>query len=78
MALLGVLAGICGPLFLSAMSATGHAFRSLRLPPPLQLALGGLIVGLLSLLFPEVWGNGYSVVQALLSARRACCWSARF
>jgi CIC family chloride channel protein len=68
MALLGVLAGICGPLFLWAMQATGHAFRSLRLKPPLQLALGGLIVGLLSLLFPEVWGNGYSVVQSLLSA----------
>ena len=26
---------------------------------------------LLSLLFPQVWGNGYSVVQALLSARAA-------
>ena len=50
------------------MTATGHAFRSLRLKPPLQLALGGLIVGLLSLLFPQVWGNGYSVVQALLIA----------
>ena len=49
------------------MTATGHAFRSLRLKP-LQLALGGLIVGLLSLLFPQVWGNGYSVVQALLIA----------
>lgn len=68
MALLGVLAGICGPLFLWTMSASGHAFRSLRLTPPLQLALGGFIVGLLSLLFPEVWGNGYSVVQSLLSA----------
>ncbi|MBZ4217860.1 chloride channel protein, partial [Klebsiella aerogenes] len=34
----------------------------------LQLAFGGLIVGLLSLLFPQVWGNGYSVVQALLIA----------
>ncbi|SUI33595.1 Voltage-gated ClC-type chloride channel ClcB [Serratia grimesii] len=45
MALLGILAGVCGPLFLWAMSASGHAFRSLRLKPPLQLALGGLIVG---------------------------------
>lgn len=68
MALLGVLAGISGPLFLWAMAASGQAFRSLNLIPPLQLALGGLIVGLLSLLFPEVWGNGYSVVQSLLNA----------
>ena len=35
---------------------------------PWQLALGGLIVGLLSLLTPKVWGNGYSVVQAFLLA----------
>ncbi|HGH7265241.1 TPA: chloride channel protein, partial [Serratia marcescens] len=68
MALVGVVAGAGGPLFLWLMTATGHAFRSLRLKPPLQLALGGLIVGLLSLLFPQVWGNGYSVVQALLIA----------
>ncbi|KEY57627.1 voltage-gated ClC-type chloride channel ClcB [Serratia sp. DD3] len=68
MALLGILAGICGPLFLWGMAASGRAFRSLNLKPPLQLALGGLIVGLLSLLYPEVWGNGYSVVQSLLSA----------
>ncbi|WP_337049065.1 voltage-gated ClC-type chloride channel ClcB [Serratia fonticola] len=68
MALVGILAGVCGPLFLWAMAASGRAFRSLNLIPPLQLALGGLIVGLLSLLYPEVWGNGYSVVQSLLSA----------
>lgn len=68
MALLGGLAGFCGPLFLRGMTASGHAFRSLNLSPPLQLALGGMIVGLLSLIFPEVWGNGYSVVQSLLSA----------
>ncbi len=57
MALVGVVAGAGGPLFLWLMTATGHAFRSLRLKPPLQLALGGLIVGLLSLLFPQVWGQ---------------------
>lgn len=67
MALLGGLAGISGPLFLKGMAASGHAFRSLNLSPPLQLALGGIIVGLLSLIFPEVWGNGYSVVQSLLT-----------
>ena len=33
---------------------------------PWQLALGGLIVGGLSLITPAVWGNGYSVVQSYL------------
>ncbi|EGO8463192.1 hypothetical protein ERU12_07005 [Escherichia coli] len=31
-------------------------------------ALGGLIVGLLSLFTPAVWGNGYSTVQSFLTA----------
>ncbi|MBE8856344.1 voltage-gated ClC-type chloride channel ClcB, partial [Enterobacter hormaechei] len=43
-------------------------FLRLKLSPPWQLALGGLIVGLLSLLTPKVWGNGYSVVQAFLQS----------
>lgn len=68
MAMLGIIAGFTGPLFLMLMQYSSNFFHHLRLPPPLQLALGGLIVGGLSILFPEVWGNGYSVVQSLLTA----------
>lgn len=68
MATLGIIAGFTGPLFLMLMQYSSNFFHHLRLPPPLQLALGGLIVGGLSILFPEVWGNGYSVVQSLLTA----------
>lgn len=62
----GLLAGVCGPLFIWLMSASHRLFLSLKLSPPLQLAAGGLIVGVLSLLTPDVWGNGYSVVQGFL------------
>ncbi|MCE9993523.1 voltage-gated ClC-type chloride channel ClcB [Enterobacter asburiae] len=65
---IGLLAGVCGPLLMWLMTASHALFLRLRLSPPLQLALGGLIVGLLSLLTPKVWGNGYSVVQAFLLA----------
>lgn len=44
----GVLAGLCGPLLLTLMNACHRGFVSLKLAPPWQLALGGLIVGLLS------------------------------
>ena len=50
------------------MAFSHSLFLRLRLSPPWQLALGGAIVGLLSLLTPDVWGNGYSVVQAFLLA----------
>ncbi|WP_431621278.1 voltage-gated ClC-type chloride channel ClcB [Enterobacter hormaechei] len=61
----GLLAGVCGPWL---MAASHRLFLRLKLSPPWQLALGGLIVGLLSLLTPKVWGNGYSVVQAFLQS----------
>lgn len=64
----GVLAGLCGPLLLTLMNACHRGFVSLKLAPPWQLALGGLIVGLLSLFTPAVWGNGYSTVQSFLTA----------
>lgn len=62
----GLLAGVCGPLLMWLMNAAHSLFLRLKLSPPWQLALGGLIVGLLSLLTPAVWGNGYSVVHASL------------
>lgn len=62
----GLLAGLCGPLFIWLMSFSHQCFVRLRLTPPWQLALGGIIVGLLSLITPAVWGNGYSVVQSYL------------
>ena len=61
-----LLAGLCGPLFIWLMGYSHGCFVRLRLSPPWQLALGGLIVGLLSLIAPAVWGNGYSVVQSYL------------
>lgn len=64
----GVLAGLCGPLLLTLMNACHRGFVSLKLAPPWQLALGGLIVGLLSLFTPAVWGNGYSTEQSFLTA----------
>ncbi|WP_432661259.1 voltage-gated ClC-type chloride channel ClcB [Salmonella enterica subsp. enterica serovar Enteritidis] len=62
----GLVAGLCGPLLMWLMTASHNSFLRLKLSPPWQLALGGLIVGLLSLLTPTVWGNGYSVVQSFL------------
>ena len=54
------------PLFMWLMTTSHNVFLRLKLSPPWQLALGGLIVGLLSLLTPAVWGNGYSVAQSYL------------
>jgi CIC family chloride channel protein len=65
---LGVLAGVLAPQFLRALDLGKAAFRQVRLPLPARLGLGGLIVGVVSVWVPEVWGNGYSLVNSLLHA----------
>lgn len=65
----GLATGIAAPLFLHALDLSRAAFSRLKLPPYLALALGGLIVGLISLAEPRVWGNGYAVVDSILHDR---------
>jgi CIC family chloride channel protein len=65
-ALLGVLVGAGAALFLRGLGAGRQLFSKLPLPLPLRLGLGGLVVGLISIEWPEVWGNGYSVVNSML------------
>jgi CIC family chloride channel protein len=64
--LLGILAGIAAPQFLRLLAFSKQTFTKTALPLPLRLGLGGLLVGLMSIWMPEVWGNGYSVVNSLL------------
>ena len=64
--ILGLVTGLLGPWFLRALRWSERAFAATALPTYARLALGGLIVGALSMKAPEVVGNGYSVVGELL------------
>jgi chloride channel protein, CIC family len=66
-ALLGILLGHTAPPYLALLDRARRNFRRLRWPLPLRLALGGLVVGLISVGVPQVWGNGYSVVNDMLN-----------
>ncbi|MET3130183.1 CIC family chloride channel protein [Oxalobacteraceae bacterium GrIS 1.11] len=72
--LLGGLAGLLTPRFLQLIALFKGWFQRAALPLPLQLGGGGLLVGLLSIWVPEVYGNGYSVVNSLL--HQHWLWSA--
>ncbi|MDE1170202.1 MAG: ClcB-like voltage-gated chloride channel protein [Verrucomicrobium sp.] len=63
---LGLLAGFLAPPFLDLLERSERLFSRLPPNPMFRLALGGLAVGLLSLLTTGVWGNGYEVVNAIL------------
>ncbi len=64
--LIGALAGVLGPAFLWLLDTARRRYQPLIDFLPLRMGIMGLLIGLLSMLRPEVWGNGYSVVQSLL------------
>ncbi len=66
-ALLGVFAGLLAPLFLLLLRGGEALFKRGHLPVFLKLGLGGLVVGVISIWKPEVWGNGYGVVESVLN-----------
>jgi CIC family chloride channel protein len=69
--LLGVLCGVGGILFRLALSAGRSGFRRLRLPIPLRMALGGLVVGAIGTFMPEAWGNGIEVIHIVAHGQPA-------
>jgi chloride channel protein, CIC family len=71
---LGILSGMVAPVFLRSLRYMEKGFSATKLPLPLRLALGGLIVGGLAVWVPEVCGNGYSVVVSILNGQ--VVWSA--
>jgi CIC family chloride channel protein len=64
--LLGVLAGALGAAFLVLLHRSENLFQKLKAPIYVRLAVGGLLVGLIALVFPQVWGNGYVVTNHIL------------
>jgi CIC family chloride channel protein len=66
-AMLGVVAGLLAPLFLMLLHGGETMFKRTHLPVTLKLGLGGLFVGVISIWQPEVWGNGYGVVESVLN-----------
>ncbi|RQO48798.1 voltage-gated chloride channel ClcB [Variovorax sp. KBW07] len=65
-AVLGVLLGFAAVGFLRALQGSRALFARLPVALPWRLALGGLLMGAISVPVPEVWGNGYSIVNAVL------------
>lgn len=69
--LLGVFCGIGGIAFRWSLKVGRRAFAATRLPLPLSMALGGLVVGAIGLVVPEAWGNGFAVISTIVDAKHA-------
>ncbi len=66
LALLGLAAGVLAPGYLALIDGSRKLFGRWHGPLWQKLGVGGLLAGAISVLHPGVWGNGYSVVNAML------------
>lgn len=69
--LLGVICGIVGALFLKMIRQVKHNFDAVTWPIYVKMAFAGLLVGLIAIEFPGVWGNGYVVADRILHSELA-------
>jgi CIC family chloride channel protein len=64
---LGAVSGLGGIAYARAFYGTARAFKRLRLPAWSRPALGGLVVGLVGLVLPQVLHTGYGWVQLAMT-----------
>jgi chloride channel protein, CIC family len=63
---LGLFSGITGATFLKMLRTAEEWFARLKVPIFARMALGGLIVGILAIQYPGVWGNGFGAINRIL------------
>lgn len=66
---LGLLSAIVGVAFVQTLHASEEGFDKLRMPDYLKPVIGGIGIGLVGLLLPQVMGVGYDTITAALHGR---------
>ena len=72
-ALIGLLGGFIGLLYAKGFYGIASLFERIRLPRWTRPAIGGVLVGCMALVIPEVLGTGYGWIQAGLGHRLLTC-----
>lgn len=68
-AVLGLLAAVAGVAFMKMLAEGERLFERSRLPQPWRAGVGGLSVGVIAAVLPEVAGNGYEPLNRMLDAQ---------
>ncbi|MGB2698283.1 MAG: chloride channel protein [Candidatus Zixiibacteriota bacterium] len=63
---LGILAGGVSVLFIKLLYKSEDLFESLKIKGYLKPALGGLLLGIIAIFYPQVFGVGYEAINAAL------------
>ena len=69
--MLGLLIGVLAALFIEGHFRIKDRFTALKMPTLLKPVVGGLMVGVIGFVFPQVFGNGYEFVETVLTGDQA-------
>lgn len=68
---LGVVSALGAGLFVRTLYFSEDLFDGLRFPPYMKPVIGGLLLGLLGFVLPQVFGTGFGVVEEVLNGSLA-------
>jgi len=66
-AVLGVLGAFVAQAFMRLLALGERGFKQTRIPQPWRAATGGLAVGAMAVALPQIAGNGYEPLNAMLN-----------
>ncbi|HNY79124.1 MAG: chloride channel protein [Sedimentisphaerales bacterium] len=66
---LGLVAGVVGFVFSRSVYMAGDLFEKTRIPLWIRPACGGLLVGVIAILYPHIMGVGYESIQVLFEGQ---------
>jgi len=64
--ILGVVAGVIGVVFTTTLYKTEDLFDSIKIPDYAKASIGGLMIGVIGVFFPHVFGVGYDATGLAL------------
>jgi len=66
---LGVLAGIVSAIYIRAIYQAHDAFHDLKAPRWVKPAIAGVMVGVVGIFLPQIFGVGYSTIEQILNGQ---------
>jgi CIC family chloride channel protein len=64
---LGILAGFVALAFIRALYGTEDLFEKLRVPTPVKAMVGGVLIGVIGIWVPHIFGVGYEAINEALN-----------
>ena len=71
--ILGVVAGVVGVVFTTILYKTEDFFNTIKIPEYTKAAFGGLLIGVIGIFFPHIFGVGYDAIGLVLLGKLS--WS---